>query len=495
MKFKTLVFLFLAICANRGFAQARELYQIKNVDYNIKGATREYPLSKSVEISNDRFFSSQEELNQYIRDIEQLFLNLRVLESVRIDITYGDPDATGTIPVYLVVNTADTWNLIIVPYPELDSNSGFTLKLKLKDFNFFGTMQTLTSDINYNVDIDGQQAISGNLDFTIPFKAWGYSFEWDLSAYINIPIDELVTLEFSTGIDFELPLGFSDMHIGAEQSVVWNDRDSKDVLYEDWLYFTEDVYLKLPIVLTTLSYFGDVSWTPALNFEFNWDHNGISDPDLKGPTLTASHSLGFDRIDWERNFRRGVAASLGNSYTYNFGKNKFEISINTKVRGYISFFNIFGLSGQFYFFYDFFDETNDDQGDMLRGILDDRITTDTAFSLNIDIPIRIMHINFEEITGVGWTRYVSFEMHLALFFDMALVHDIQKGTYYSFKDGWYAGGLEVIVYPLKMRSIYVRASLGFDLAELFTNGFDTGASAKRDGENIQEISIGIGLHY
>jgi len=74
------------------------------------------------------------------------------------------------------------------------------------------------------------------------------------------------------------------------------------------------------------------------------------------------------------------------------------------------------------------------------------------------------------------------------------VHDSKPGRYYHPVDGWYAGGMEVIVYPAKMRSIYVRASLGFDLAEL-KNLSGLNGRAKRDGEPITEIFIGIGVHY
>ena len=77
---------------------------------------------------------------------------------------------------------------------------------------------------------------------------------------------------------------------------------------------------------------------------------------------------------------------------------------------------------------------------------------------------------------------------------MALVHDSKTGRYYHPVDGWYAGGMEVIVYPEKMRSIYVRASLGVDLREV-KNLSGLKGKAKRDGESITEIFIGIGVHY
>ena len=74
---------------------------------------------------------------------------------------------------------------------------------------------------------------------------------------------------------------------------------------------------------------------------------------------------------------------------------------------------------------------------------------------------------------------------------MALVHDTESNTYYNPKYGWYSGGLEIIMYPIKMRSIYTRISYGHDLREI--NNKD--GYAKRDGKPVSEIFIGIGLHY
>ena len=45
-----------------------------------------------------------------------------------------------------------------------------------------------------------------------------------------------------------------------------------------------------------------------------------------------------------------------------------------------------------------------------------------------------------------------------------------------------------------MDGMYVRASLGFDLTEL-KNLSGLKGWAKRDGEAITEIFIGIGVHY
>ncbi len=106
-----------------------------------------------------------------------------------------------------------------------------------------------------------------------------------------------------------------------------------------------------------------------------------------------------------------------------------------------------------------------------------------------------MTVDFLEVTGVSWTRYIGFEMQASPFFDMALTHDAVTGRYFDLDDGWYSGGMEIIVFPKKMRSIYGRISVGFDLAELAVNGGQLSGVTERDGKSLRELLIGIGLHY
>lgn len=97
-------------------------------------------------------------------------------------------------------------------------------------------------------------------------------------------------------------------------------------------------------------------------------------------------------------------------------------------------------------FYHLFGSTSTQAGSTLRGILNKRIETDTAFTFNLDIPIRIASLDFQAITGVSWTRFLIAISSLFLSW-ILLWYTIKTGRYYHPADGWYAGGLEVIVYP------------------------------------------------
>jgi len=58
-------------------------------------------------------------------------------------------------------------------------------------------------------------------------------------------------------------------------------------------------------------------------------------------------------------------------------------------------------------------------------------------------------------------NYGLLEMQVSPFFDMMLTHDTITGRYYSFKDGWYSGGFEMIIYPMKMRNGFLHQIAAF----------------------------------
>ena len=88
----------------------------------------------------------------------------------------------------------------------------------------------------------------------------------------------------------------------------------------------------------------------------------------------------------------------------------------------------------------------------------------------------------------SWFRYFDFELQLSTFFDFALTRNTITGRLFNLKDGFYSTGLEVIVFPTKMRSIQVRLSTGIDISPYIAN-------ASWRTKTSPEIQIGVGLHY
>ena len=534
-------------------------YRIAAVRYEIKGMTREYPLSRAVPIDTVRIFASEEKLQQYIIELEQRFKNIRSIESAAITVDYGVPTTDGLIPVTLTVTVVDTWNFIAVPYPSFDSNTGFQLKLKMQDFNFLGTLQPLKADIVYQSTETDKQIFSSTLNFSLPFRAGIFDMAWGSSFALTYAYQEVPKITLSTGVEaaykinkrFSLRFGIvpeliindraasnsadtvssklpsqpidpaaasSSLNAGKDEGPAIAQRTSDEetddaktetadklqksvlgsVYPHDRYYLKTSFYLRAPVDITEVKPFGSLIWTPSMSIAGNWAFDGIQAENLKVWTFGWGHTLSFGKVNWIGNFRKGLSVLFDNTYSYRFYKaKKMAIGFAASTAGYYPFFDRFGVYGRAQLFYHLFNVETLQAGAALRGVLNKRLSTDTGIAFNIDLPIRIASFDFQEITGVSWVRFFNCDVHLVPFLDIALVHDTKTGRYYHPADGWYAGGMEVIVYPQKMRSIYVRASLGFDLAELKNvPGFNKiGGRAKRDGEPISEIFIGIGVHY
>lgn len=485
-----------ALCAVAAFCD--DSFRITSVEYDRTGKTREFPLSKAVPIDRERVFPDRQSLDAYVQDLLVQFSNQRVLESTTIDTVITDVrGADGVVGVSLVVHTVDSWNVIALPKPSFDSNSGFELKIKLKDYNFFGSMQELNSDIAYSIDNDGKNSFSANLDFDIPFQFANHELEWSNDMSMNLPIGQTPEFSVGTGLSVMFPLSFSKLIFAVDQKAVINDRDSDDVLYaDDPFYLNEKLSLRLPIVLMDLDRYGNLVWSPDASVGINVAPGGIDAHDLKGTELSFGHSLSMGRVDWVGNFREGFSASIWNTYGYNtFKSSAMYVSVSGKATGFLAIGNRFGINSRLNAMQVISGSKATAIAEPLRGILNKRVDSDSAVSLNLDFPITVMDIDFVEITGVKWTKFIGFEMQASPFVDMMLTHDAATGRYYALRDGWYSGGLEVLVFLKKMRSITVRASAGYDLQDYVVNGWSMRDRAGRDGYSTHEYVIGLGLHY
>ncbi len=480
------------------FAEEPFQFKIEEVTYQIKGMTREFPLSQRVPVDTKRIFTSEAQLEVYMENLRVRLENERVLEKGSVEYRIGDEDAGGIRKVFVTIYTVDTWNIIALPYPSFDSNDGFTLKLKGKDYNFMGSMETLNVDLNYNVDNDGKSSITSNLSFAIPFKLRQFPASWDIDVSLEFPVDEKPYIDIGTGFSFKVPFLNTSFNFGLDHSFIFNDRDDDDILYEDDAFYLKDSFsVSLPFILNRFEYAGDLNWTPYGSISVRWVPGGvIDDTDLQGPAFSVGHKVSLSRIDWQGNYRKGFSFVVDNSYSVNIAHDTpLSSAISFSASGYTNWKRRAGINSRLKGLFNFNENTTDEPAQQMRGILNSRIDTDTAVYANLDLPVTVLSVDFVEVTGVAWTRFIGFEMQFSPFLDMALTHDLETDRYFSFQDAWYSTGLEVLVYPSRMRSIYVRASLGLDLEEMMKNGFNLSARAERDGASAREIFIGLGLHY
>ncbi|WP_461247827.1 hypothetical protein, partial [Treponema sp. R6D11] len=127
-------FLFFFLICSAAFSQEdpqnNSVYIINSFSFNITGRTRSFALIRKGELYTGVEITGFSELEKYINDKRQLLYNERVLDTVSIDYTIGQPDEDGKIPVDVFITTKDTWNVVAIPRPRYSSNTGFDLTIK-----------------------------------------------------------------------------------------------------------------------------------------------------------------------------------------------------------------------------------------------------------------------------------------------------------------------------------------------------------------------------
>lgn len=558
---KFLPFLIFALSAPFSFSDA---YKINSVNYNITGQTRKYSLDTKVKPDRTTVFASEDSLMEYLSDYKKRLENTRAFEIVKVDFSLSDSgkkvlftqdgvielpsDITSDITrdeqiagleagenenpeipetLYLVdleVTTKDTLHILGAPYPKYDSNNGFSFKLKVKDTNFFGSLEEMGSDFNFAVESDDELNYDYKFGFAInfdtPFKLGIFDAVWKNDHEISYPIGEKTPeWNFKTGLALELPFEKFSVKLDLYQSFI-RDLDYEDenvngtmVHYGDGTYFVENAKLSVPLVIQKINEWGNIYYTPYLEATHNWDSDGISDlnEDLMGPVFTIGQTISTSRINWHGNFRNGLSASMTQSFSYNIQKYSFIPGLNGELKAFKAFKHL-GFSADIYAFA-YLNGTST-FGERLRGIRDDQYyalstghgfqkacETPAAIVLNLDLPVKIFEIRWDEISFIKEKETLrkimglfNMEFQISPFLDFALCRNRATGRDFHFADGFYAAGLEAIVYPLRWKGMTVRASVGLDLGQKLPVLKDKLNQEWRDAKSY-EISIGIGLHY
>ena len=505
--------------------QAEEFrYRIIDVKYEITGATQQYALALNVPVDTDRFFETEDELQEYADGITQELMNLRVIARAEISYSFLEP-AGGVIPVIFVITTVDTFNLIIVPYPKYDSNDGLDLRFKLKNYNFFGLMQTLTADVIYKWELNNDtgkndHTFGAALNFDLPFKVSIFDAKWLNDYSLSYTIGQSKP-EFSamTGIELTLPFDAVSLVFTAKQRVNLN---FDYTVTGDELYFTEEASIAVPIEIAEINSWTKVKLIPDVHFAYNWDADGLSpnkyvkyslaanglvENDLLGPTVGAGYKLASSRVNWLENYRNGFSFEVGQKFDFNYheAKQDFMPSVWAEFEAYKAF-KYLSFNSRLYLFAK--ENDTEEIGSRLRGIRDDQTGSKTslAFVANFDLPVKVLQTHWRDWGCAifkkempGWFDWLDFEMQLSPFIDIALSHigvpAANVNRTFNYKDGWYAGGIEVLIYPTKMRSLQGRVSFGVDIAR--TLGFIESKidTTWHDSVSRYELFIGIGLFY
>lgn len=516
MKKKLFSLLILAL----GFNTFAQQYKIENVEYITDGITRKYVLETKIKIDKDRLFESEEELINYIEDYKKQVSNTRIFESVEFEHKTSELDENNIYKVCITVKTKDSLHFLVVPYPSFNSNTGFKFKLKAKDTNFLGSMETMSSDLNFAIETEEEKQaeykVGFNIDFQTPFKIKPFDVVWDNNYDFSYTIGKnSPEWNLKSGLNFRLPLKKVSINLDFYQSFIRNfdyeDKkiNDKTVHYGDGTYFVEYVQLSIPFVLQEIENWGKVYYKPYVNITYNWDLNGIhpDNTDLHSPLLSFGQNISTSRIDWDGNFRNGLSISLSQTFEYNFYKNDFIPGINGELQIFKSL-KYLGINSKIQAFA-YLNGTNK-IGGSLRGIRDDQYfsresgysyfyacETPAALVFNFDLPIKLFAIDWTTLSlfnKVSFLRYFNFEMQLSPFVDIGIFHNKANDNSFHIKDGFYGAGAEVLVFPQKWKGMIVRASLGCDVGRLLLKN-KLNMSWRDQSISKYELSIGIGLHY
>lgn len=456
--------IFILIITSTLFAES---YAINSVKYTIDGATRLNNLKYFMDIDEELTFETKEALDIYIAELKQKIQNNRVFLHGDVLTSISEVDSNGISKVDIEVVIKDSWNIVVLPYPQYDSNTGLSLGFRAKDYNFLGSMQTLSIRFDYVKLDEGGTEYYIDTDFSIPFYtenvAWAINVSEDLVLYPDSPVSNATTLGLSA--DFLL-LGV-DWYSSLSQTF-YTHKDGEDD--PDNYYFNTSA--KTGPNLT----FSDITFSPRVVLSLPYKPGDELSNDRQGSTIGLSHTMDYGEIDLVENFKNGYEVSLEQSVNHNF-ESEDKSFYNKLELQYHKNFSYVGISSRFIALY----SSDDDEalGEETRGITNDRITSTSGLVMNLDLPI-----TFPLGPLSRW-----FEAQASPFMDFA--YSIEDGSNNEF---WYGGGLEGFAYLTASRSVYMRLSLGVDLEETF-KGKNFFTDKSDDGERLWELKIVVGHHY
>jgi hypothetical protein len=496
-------------------ADDKTVYYIRDVTVDVSGPdlfgispsigySRPFAVMYHGEIKEGEEIQGTAGLEKYIRDKTQLIMNQRVISSAVIDYTVAGAEADGRRPVDLLVTVRDTWNIIALPQPRYDSNEGFKLFVKARDYNFLGTMNPLRLDIGYTRNLSGITTFSLLVDTNTRFRALGLDWNLNFDNEFFYTMGEPLSYINTTGFDVEIPVKRTTLVFTLAHAVNLFARNAEELWPIYGKYF-EGVYNAVNFAVTwqiplgvgfgdyELTYIPSITESVPYAISSKWP----LDPLHRGPITGFAHSLGVNKVDWIGNFRKGYNIALSNSYTLLPNtQNSMVANIQYSAAGIGHFIinDSLGFSTRLRFaqwFSKFPLAYTLGAGDVLRGVPDMDVTADYMLSLNLDLPVRILKFT----PSTRKLRIFDFELFAAPVLDMALVRDPLSGRRFNPKDIYVSGGLEFIIFPGFMRSLYLRISPCFDLVKFIDQSAVPFFGRDRSGARNIELFLGMEFSY
>ena len=484
------------LAAQEQFENKDSVFVIREIEFDIDGRTRPFALMANGEFKEGERINGKENLDKYIALKRQLLINKQILEDVWIEYFPSGAEDDNAIPLKLLVHVKDSWNFIVLPYPKYDSNDGFSLTLKARDYNFLGTMSTLSVDLGY-LQKDNDHTIGFSIESSTPFKAAGLYWNFNFDHYFEYTFNEPLYYQNVTGISVQLPWNITTFTVGFMQYLTINEENTDEDIDIYSLggrfygpYGSSELFVswKIPLGID-VGDFGGLSYTPEVSSKFSYPYGAMDEP--RKPVSTFSQTVGFGRINWINNYREGLSFSVGNAFSWYFNRSDAplritldgDLAFHSLLKSFLGFSSHLkyrqwwhrseNINGWIPYYY---------AGDLLRGVLNSDIRADYMLSLNLDLPIRVLRFWPSEWFNNPKLHFFDFEMHLSPFTDMALLagpynkikdeyNPMGSKTKFSFGDMINTAGLEIILFPGFFKSLKIRGSIGYNINKIKNGGF------------------------
>jgi hypothetical protein len=481
--------------------QEAVVYYVRSINFDIDGRTRVFALLDVLDIQEGQRIEGKAALETMVRRKTQILRNQRVLqdEECRIDCLVGEAEEDSSVPVDLLIHAKDSWNIFVFPEPKYDSNTGLSVTLKARDWNFLGTMSPLELDLGYERN-EKQHSAFANLNADIPFRFLGYIWNFNFDNDFTYKEIDPNYYKNVTGLTMDLPWRQTTFTVGFDQSFFLNEENGDEEktvtgveFFEDKWYMSSDLYAKWEIPLgIEVGDFGTLTYFPQLTEGFNYRPGGDIGDYRRGPTTKFEHSIGFGQINWKGNFRSGLSVSLSNVNTLNNHTIDWDFNAGLAVEGHMALTKFFGVSSRLKY-RKYFSSEDYSVGADLRGIRDKDFIADHVLSFNLELPLRILVFAPSRWFNTRFLRPFDVEVHFSPFADFALIDGQSNPKYRPGKEQSFgvplaSAGFEVIAFSLPWRNLNLRASLGWDLQELIRQG-------KLPKGQYRELYIGLHHFY
>lgn len=494
-------------------AHPAPLYRIAEVDYRITGLTLEPFLAEYLDIKKGKPFPSLEALQDYIASLNRKILNNRVFmekSSVGFEIM-GEEEPR---PVRVIVTTFNSWSALAVPLLKYSSSDGISLALRYKDFNFLGTLEPLSLNLDYYAQTGEAEAaayfttffnvlkarwvlaVAENLlyvpetgltpDGTVSLSSTYWFRALGQKWYLNPLISHLyerdylrstLTGGFSTGFGF---------HAGLDWSFSAYTYLNDQYVTSHYPYMTNGLGISTSILLANLPYFGALTLSPSAGIFGTF---GIE----AGAYTDAGYSLGagvsFGRVDFIRNMRKGASASFSVSYAKHLiaplPTDAFDLTLSGQITAFAVFNPVVGfdfrLLGYWFGTWTYLGEDPSfDWEDYIRGVKESRYG-DIGAIANIEFPI-----NFAQGQFFGAERFEA-EVFLIPFVDAGYIRRSPDAEFPTIDDAILCAGMDFVIFPEYARAFTYRLSLGYDVKDYIVN--------REFNLRGLEVWLGIGLHF